>query len=276
VTRAFCSAVALALLASGVAHAQTLQRVTVTAFALGSDATRPHVGVPFHVTVTLRLKERVHDVDNIQLPLLAGFDVLGDVRATSAGPRGTVYRETLTVAARTRGDVVIPSATFDAIDARDGKAKEYSTNAFEIDVAGPIATWNATVVLGRVLISIGVALVVAGIALGVMLRRRRAPPPPPAPPALERVPEPGPSLALARDVLERDPTRRGALEARGIVWRMVGASDGETLADVTNRARHANPALLPLLAVLERAAFTYDDDVTAAIADASAALRAMS
>lgn len=277
--RAFSSAVsalALALTLPGIAGAQSLSRVTVTAFTLSADTARPRVNVPFHLVVTLRLRERVRDVENVQLPLLVGLQMLGDVRSASTGARGTLYRETLTVAARHAGVLAIAPATYDAVDARTGKAEEYSTNALSLNVAGTPGSSRAAFIVGEVLVSLGVAMMVLGFALAIVLRRRKAPPPKPAEPA----PAPPPRVRAdpLRDALaslEARPDRTGAVDAREIVWRMVGASDGETLADVSERVRAEHPELIPVLAALERAAFTYDDDVPQGVAQAIAALRAI-
>lgn len=278
-TREFCKAAtlaALALLAAGTpASAQSLQRVSVTSFMLSADALHPRAGAPFHVIVTLRLRQLASDVENLQLPLLAGLEVLGDVRGTMVSPRGTLYKEIITVAAHRAGTLVLSPATFDAIDARDGKAKEYSTNSLSIDVAGAPGASPVATIVARLLVSVGVAMIVLGIVLALSMRRRQtlsAPAAPKAAPAPAAAPQ---YLRDALALLERNPTRVGALQARSLVWRMVGASDGETLADVMKRARESHRTLLGILAALERAAFTYDDDVEAGVQNALTALRGM-
>ncbi len=267
-------------LATVCAGAQALARVTVTSFVLSADTPRPHAGEPFHLAVTLQLRDAVPDVENLQLPFLAGLDVLGDVRSTSAGAKGTTYREVLTLVTRDGGRVTIPPATFDAIDARSGKAEEYSSNALTLDVTGASSS-RVVLIVARLLVSFGVAIAVLGLVLAGLLVRRDFPRTRP-PAAVQREPQPPTAdepehrdyLHEALERLERDPTRHGALEARGLVWRMVGASDRETLADVMERAR-TQPRLLALLPLLERAAFTYDGDVDAAVRNTLVALRSM-
>ena len=61
------------------------------------------------------------------------------------------------------------------------------------------------------------------------------------------------------------------MRVRGAVWAMVGANDGETLGDVLKRPE-AEGAFRDLLIALERAAFTYDLDLPAAVNDACLAL----
>jgi hypothetical protein len=255
------------------AAAQSLQRVSVSAFTLGADQAALRAGRPFHLVVTLRLGERVSDVRNLQLPDLAGLDVLGDVRSVAASGRGTLYREAITVSAQHGGTIAIPPATFDAIDPHDGKAKEYSSNALVLHIGGTPHVWNVAIVLSRIAISLGVAMIVAGAILIFAIRRpRRAPPPePPAPPPLPAPPQASVTEALA--LLVQDPNRAGALRAREVLWRMVGARDGETLADVMLRVRTTHPDLAAVMPAIERAAFTYDEDVDAAVAAALSALR---
>ncbi len=76
----------------------------------------------------------------------------------------------------------------------------------------------------------------------------------------------------ALTVLRAEGTRVAAVRVRTAVWRMVGASEGETLADVLRRPQTNDPVQRRLLIALERSAFTYDDDLRAAINDACAAL----
>lgn len=280
-TREFASSryalvLALAIAASAAAGAQTLQRVTVTGFTLSADTTQPREGVPFHLFVTLRLREPVTNVENLQLPVLAGLKLLGDVRRTTSDGNGALYREVVTVDARHAGSFAIAPATFDAIDARDGKAKQYSSNALTLRIRG--AGVSPVTIAAMALVAVGVALMVLGFALAVVLNRRRGasivcePEPPAEPPP---APVPSDPLGEARALLEREPTRAGALRARALVWRMVGAGDGETLADVTERVRDTRPKLTSLLGALERAAFTYEDDVAKGIDGALTALRAI-
>ncbi len=252
------------------ADAQSLQRVTVTSFTLSSDAQTPRVGVAFHLIITLRLRERVSDVRNLQLPLLAQLELLGDARSTTAARNGTLYREVITVAGHRAGSVTIPSATFDAVDARDGKAKEYATNGLALRVVAPAVPASLWMFLAWVLVSLGVATLVLGAMLVALARRPKVVAPQPDPQPAPQRPK---SLAQALALLEQDPGRSGALRAREVVRRMVEARDGETLADVVDRVRHRHPELLEVLCALERAAFTHDGDLRAAIARALDALR---
>ncbi|MGA9272322.1 MAG: hypothetical protein WBV67_02450, partial [Candidatus Cybelea sp.] len=124
------------LASAGSVPAQGLARLTVVSFALASDTNVPRIEVPFRLILTLRVRERVSQIANINLPMLAQLELLGDERETVTGPRGTQYRETITVVAHQAGGVAIAPATLQAIDARDGKPKEWYTNGLTLRVAG--------------------------------------------------------------------------------------------------------------------------------------------
>jgi hypothetical protein len=79
-------------------------------------------------------------------------------------------------------------------------------------------------------------------------------------------------LQDALTVLRAERTRAAAVRVRSLVWSMVGASDGETLGDVLRRPDATEPAMRDLLRALERGAFTYEEDLPAAIDGACNAL----
>jgi hypothetical protein len=283
--RRFIAALALALAAFPMcAGAQSLQRLTVQSFTLSSDTPTPHVDVPFHLTVTLRVRENIGSIGNIELPLLASLDLLGDERQISAAPGGSTYRETIAVAAHTPGALTIAPAVLQAIDARDGKAKQYSTNGLALTVvgvpaAGPLLnTRNAS--LGWAFLWVGIWIVVIGVTIAVVIviaRRGATADVRHAPPVVDEAPPLPPrtlhdELGDALLVLRADPQRVTAVAVRGAVWRAIGADEGETLSAVLRLHAASDPAMRSLLIALERAAFTYDADLPNAIADACTAL----
>jgi hypothetical protein len=269
-------ALALAVPASAL-RAQTLQHLTVQSFDLSADTTAPKVGVPFHLIVTLRVRERVAHIDNLDLPMLAQLELLGDERETLATSHGTQYRERIAVAAHVAGSLAIAAATLQAIDARDGKPKQWYTNILTLNVGGAplqVPRISATAMLWAV----GAFLLLL-IAIALFYRRPRGPvlvaaTPAPAPvtqaPPLERSRRQQAHDALL--VLSAERTRPAAVTVRAAIWRMIGASDGETLADVLQRPEARETSLRGLLIALERSAFTYDSDLCAAIDDACSAL----
>jgi hypothetical protein len=266
--------------------AQSLARLTVESFALSSDAEHPAVETPFHLMVTLRVRERVNQIANLELPILADLELLGDERQTASSSRGTQYRETITVVAHRAGAIAISPATMQAVDARDGKAKQWYTNALTIHVvaAAPSIRQGAQVLFGLLWLLVRIlfwVLVVGCLAFAlVFVFRRRRERPAPAPAMVPPPPAPAPAVVVrsrrddfadALAVLRTERTRLAAVRVRTAVWRMVGANDGETLGDVLRRPESSETAMHDLLISLERSAFTYDDDLRAAIDDACAA-----
>jgi hypothetical protein len=265
--------------------AQSLARLTVESFALSSDAEHPAVETPFHLMVTLRVRERVNQIANLELPILADLELLGDERQTASSSRGTQYRETITVVAHRAGAIAISPATMQAVDARDGKAKQWYTNALTIHVvaAAPSIRQGAQVLFGLLWLLVRIlfwVLVVGCLAIALVFVFRRRRERPPAPTMVPPPPAPAPAVVVrsrrddfadALAVLRTERTRLAAVRVRTAVWRMVGANDGETLGDVLRRPESAETAMHDLLISLERSAFTYDDDLRAAIDDACAA-----
>lgn len=274
------------LLLALVAHpagAQSLQRLHVQSFTLSSDTTHVQIDVPFHLVVTLRMRERVTEIQNLELPMLAQLELLGDVRQTSSGPNGTQYRETITMVAHNPGDYVISPATLQAIDARDGKPKEWFTNSFMLHVGGNATrAFNDTArgLASAAWMAVRISLWIVGfgfVAVLVALLVRRRPPAPAPVPVAEPVEPPIVRTARQRvedalTVLRAEPTRPTAVRVRTAIWEMNGASEGETLGDVLRRAPSNGVAARDVLIALERSAFTYDADLKAAIEDACAAL----
>ena len=282
---ALCAAL---VAAPGTTCAQALARLTVQSFALSSDTARPRLDEPFHLALTLRVRERVAQVTNLNLPFLADVELLGDERQTVSGPSGTQYRETITVVAHHAGSLAIAPATLQAIDARDGKPKQWYSNGLTLSVGGVSASalrqgaaqlLSGAAAVARVLLWV-LAVAIVVLAIIALLRRRRrvavAPPAPaPAPPPIVTRSRHG-QLQDALVVLRAERTRASAVAVRGAIWRMIGANDGATLGDVLRRRESSVPETRELLIAIERSAFTYDDDLQPAIQDACFALeRAM-
>jgi hypothetical protein len=282
---------AIALLASlpAGASAAPLQRLTVTSFTLTADTAKPELETPFHLIVSLHVRETVPEIDNITLPVLVDVELLGDARTTQAGPNGTDYRETITVVAHHTGKITLAPAMLAAIDAKDGKAKQWTTNPLTLDVAGAAlavpgpenqtitdtlaAVW--AVVRGLIVWIVGLGALV--VLIVILVRRRPSPPavvavaaPPPRPVAPERTRRE--RLQDGLTVLRADRNRPTAVRVRAVVWESLGALEGETLADVLRRPEAGDPRMAGVLRALERAAFTYDDDVAPAIDAACEAL----
>ncbi len=120
------------------AVAQSLQRLTVTQLTLSADAVSPKVEVPFDLIVTAHVRERVSELRNLDLPILAEVELLGDEHSVVSNASGTTYTERVRVVAHHSGVITIEPATLDAIDPRDGKAKRYSSNSLSLSVGGGV------------------------------------------------------------------------------------------------------------------------------------------
>jgi len=265
------------LLAAAVctpALAQSLQRLTVTQLTLSANTVSPKVEVPFDLIVIARVRERVTELRNLDLPILAEVELLGDEHSVVSDASGTTYTERVRVVAHHSGVITIAPVTLDAIDARDGKAKRYSSNSLSLIVGGGIVsvtrTYDITGILVTVLRWLAI-LAVAAIAVRLLVTRRRRkvaivpvpqPDPVPGAPALRTHEQ---RLRDARTVLEAERTRPTILQVRTMVREMVGANDDETLADVLRRIEPEERHVRGLLFALERAAFTHDDDLNGAI-----------
>lgn len=276
-------------LSSGNAPAQTLQKLTVQSFDLSSDTANPKLEIPFKLIVRVHVRERVTSIDNLELPILAELELLGDERGVRTTASGTDYTETIAVVAHHTGRIAIAPATLQAIDARDKRPKQYSSNSLTIEVGGgsldPFAGSRHFLqsaihwFLRAALWGGGVICVVALVALIFHHRPVKTAAPPPPAPAPAAPPAPPRSrrdqLSDALTVLRAERNRGAAVRVRAAVWRMIGASDGETLGDVLQRPDASDARMRSLLRSLERAAFTYDADLSPAIDDACADLEAM-
>jgi hypothetical protein len=286
VLRTLIILVLIAVVSISAAGAQSLQRLTVTQLTLASDTTTPAIEVPFHLVITAHVREHITELDNLDLPILSELELLGDEHVIVTTRDGSTYRERITVVAHHSGTIVIAPVTLDAVNARTGKPTRFSSNSLTLHVAGPSAAVVATVDIWHgirsalaVLVRALLWLVGIGIVLFIfaaLVRRRPAP----APVVTLETPKPVPvdpktQLRQALDAIRGNPTRAGAMRARSIVRRMVGASDKETLADVLRRPLAQDRDTRDLLRALERAGFTHDADLGVAIAAAIAQLERM-
>ncbi len=261
------SAVMLATASLGIVSAEQLQRLHVSALALTTDISRPAAGERFHLIIALRVREPSLHAQTVQLPSFGGLEELGDERSTVSGPRGTDYRETLTLVAPTGGRFHVSPASFDAIDAADGKPKRFVSNALTIVVGSP-GDKAATMSGARALLVLAVALALPALAWFVFARR--------APRTESEKPVELAEVAPARSAdydlrtavlaLRERRDRASALLLRSALWRFAGAAPGETLADILQRPAASNPRTRAVLVSAERAAFVQNEQVAEAIA----------
>ena len=266
------------------ASAQTLQHLTVTQFTLTADTNSPKLEQPFHLIVSVHVKQTLAGIENLDLPVLAELELLGDERRVTRDASGTTYRESIEVVAHHTGDVRIAPATLDAVDARDERAKRFFSNDLSLTVAGgplqPLReAGHVAGAIFRALVTLAVWLLCAAAAIFVavtVFRRRRVSLPAPAvvedPVPVRRPRDPHDLLRDGLLTLRAEPTRYSAVQVRSLARALVGANDTETLSDVLRRPGANDVRMRDVLRSLERAAFTYDSDLPAAIDAAIASL----
>jgi len=259
----------------GSASAQTLPRLHVASFSMRADTQTPRVGQPFHLEIAGRVREQIAAVDFVVLPNLGGLEPLGDERRAVATRSGTNFNETLTVVAQRGGAVHLAGAYFDALDARDGKAKRYYSNDLALNVIGAPPATDRTVSLRAFLIKL-VAVLLAVFLLGALLRRRKKPLAEtaaivPTSPAVDEAAQSENGVRTALGALKVERNRSAVMALRHEVWKTAGAHGGETLSELFSRNGVAG-GLQASLRTLERAAFISEDRLSTAIDDAIAAV----
>lgn len=231
-------------------------------FTLTCDTPRPRAGVPFNVTLSIRVDENVAELPDVYLPSFFGPQELGDERQIQHGKAGTLYRETLRLVTYANGPVHIGSAYLDAIDARDGKPKRFISNMLDLR-AGPSPAIGAA----RTFFEAAAAVLAALLAALFAWRLRRKPRM--DAPAPAQLPQPKPvvnGVAQAMMQLRERRDRRAVLELRAALWAAAGARDGETLQDVLARLRTVDAGVRRMLMLVEEAAFTEEARLEAAVA----------
>ena len=268
-TRAALACIFVAAGLSGAAHAELLQRLHVLGFKVTSDTMRPRVGAPFHITLTIHLREHITQLQYVSPPTYFGLESLGDQRhLTQLRDGGSIYQETLTLVAHKPGPTAIGSAYLDAVDLRDSKTKRFFSNDLVLNVMGN-AFPNARNTISALLLAIFALLILAAavFAIGILRRRRVA--------RAEIVLQPlvsspraaiGVDDALAELRIRRD--RPSVLCVREALWHIAGASDGETLDDVLQHQEVRSDGLSRILISIEHAAFIDDAHLQRAIDNA--------
>jgi hypothetical protein len=263
----------LSLLLGGAVQAQQYQRLHVRSITLASDTPAPQLEQPFHVTVAIQVAEDVSELSNVFLPTFFGAEELGDLHQISHSPLGTTYRETLTLVAHTRGTLWVSPAYLDAIDARDGKPKRFTSNSLRLLVGGgPVSdVWEILRRIALVAIDLLLLASVVFVVIAIFWRRRQSRlevqevelDPPVEEPIVQSLPKDPVEEAMEHLRARRD--RSAVLGLRAVLWGRIGAADGETLSDVLRRPGANDPQLRRLLTPVERAAFIDDSRLHEAI-----------
>lgn len=226
-----------------------------------ADRSRVRVGETFHLAIHVRVAENVSALDELVTPNVGTLQILGDERSTTHGAGGSDVVETLTLSPVERGRVTFAPAYLDAIDARDGKAKRFSSQGTVTVVVDPPGLEPAPVrrfAVPLALLAIA-AFALGGTAWAVIFvqrtRRRRAPAPPPvvAPPPPREPPTARQRVAAALGAYRVAPNGVAIAALRAELFAAAGASPGATLRDALERSDDG--ALRAALDAAERVAF---------------------
>ena len=258
----------------GPASAQALPRLGVTTFGMDADARIIPVAQPFHLTIRVVIDKRRDALDELVLPDLSAFTVLGDDRVTTPLANGaTQFDERMTLAGNAEGTYDIPAAYLDAINDANGQPERFSSNTLSVTIAagsrgGKIGStfdtaWSSAIaLLIRMVALLAFLAVIAAFARALMLHRwrRPRPNPPVAPSVVAMSAQPIQPLSAderLRDAWARYRTSRDEatlLPLRGELFTRAGTSAGATLADAL-RAVGSDVVLRAALIACEHAAF---------------------
>ena len=273
-----CLGIALAAFAGTRAlpsRAQSLLTLHVRSFTMSAEPASLRVGETFRLTIAAHVDEQILELDNVTLPDLSGFNVLGDERRCSATARGSDCVETLSVSPIVEGNRTIAATIMDAIDGRNGKRSRFSTNTIALRVAGApphLPGWIAEIVWSIALAAL--PLLAAAFVLYVILRQfgRRRPiarPESVAPPEPQPVVDRDARLRALVASLRDEPSRDRVLAVREALRERVGAREDETLADIVRRYRNgSHPHVLAALVAIERPSFCEEHNVARAVEEA--------
>jgi len=263
--------------------AQTLATLHVRSFTMSAAPASLRVGESFSLTIEAHVDEQILELDNVTLPDLSGFDVLGDERRCSASARGSDCIETINITPTVAGERTIAATLMDAVDARNGKPSRFATNTVAVRVAGAPAqlpAWLGEAVWALFLAALpllAAAFVIYALFRNFGRRRPRVPAPavPGAAPRSAAPPHVDPDARLRALVaaLAAEPSRARARAVRAALRDRVAARADETLADIARRYRNgahspAQPHVLAALYAIEGPSFCEDASVARAVEEA--------
>ncbi|MBV9648408.1 MAG: hypothetical protein JO043_13140 [Candidatus Eremiobacteraeota bacterium] len=267
------------VVASSVASAQTLARLHVRSMDFSAHPDRVRTGEPLRLVLRVALGEHVAQLDNVTLPDLTGFDVLGDERRCVQVLHTTECTETLTVTASAAGVYTIAPPTLDALDVRSGHPLRYAANSVRVTVTGASllgrvgagALWRS---VGRAIGTVVVILLALGAGLLAWLALTRRRKQQPVSPAFAIPPDVAADGRATRwnsalDALRAHPTRESVRTVRTLLRDHVGARADETFGELAARGLQLEqPSAMEALRLVERAAFIEDSRIPAAVAEA--------
>ena len=200
----------LAVCLGAPASAQALQRLHVRSMVAGVDPQRVRLGDMVRLRVRIHVDEHVARLDNVILPDLSGFDVLGDERRCVAVRRGTDCTETLSLAPSAAGVHTIGPVSLDAVDARNGRPTRFGSNAVSVTVtaatlSGPARTLGG---IASALRPWAIAGLIVSACLALVLGFRRRKP-------IRAQPIVPPVVVAERPARDEDARWRTVIAARG-------------------------------------------------------------
>jgi hypothetical protein len=238
------AAIAVAtVVCGGGAAAEGLRTLHVEALTMRADSTAVPLGADVHLTIHVRVRERVAALDELIVPEVGTMHLLGDERHVRQGPGFTDIDETLTLEPVEAGATLIPGAYLDAIDGRTGKPTRFTANGVRIAVAA--ADDKAGGMLRRVaLVLLGLLVATMGIVLAARTLQRRAPQrravaaardPLPVLPA----PSPRDAVREAFATYRRVPSRAALGRLRAALFAASGTRPGSTIRDAATATADA-------------------------------------
>ncbi len=262
----------LALLAGGVAWAQSFPQLHIVALAQRADRSTVEPGGTFHVTIHVKITQHRDRLDELILGSFTNCEIISNETVRTASPDGTDFVERLTLQALAPGEAVITPAYIDAIDPAVGKAMRFSSNAVRVHVSGPSPLTGALSSAGDIArrLAIAVAIVASIFAaifvIGVLFVRRKRRPAKlapvaavpvsvPAPPTAAPAQNPSERLARAARLYRAERSAAALAEARAALFELAGVAAGATLIDALAALGGRDTHLRAALVAAEAAAF---------------------
>ncbi len=287
--RVVALSLALASILGGNGAAQELPRLHIVALGMHADRGRVAVGESYHITIHVRVTEKLDRLDELQLPTLTNAIDLGDERRRVDAPGGgTDFYETMTVSSPQVGRAQFSPAYIDAIDPAVGRGMRYSSEPLTVPVVAASQAAVPTPAMPSLLARFdtllerwGWALAIGAVVLGALwlVARPRAavpaapaPAPPVPPPAAPPPPPPRNGLRDAIAALRARPDDAALDRLRIALFACVGVGEGATLVDALRAIDGRRPVLARAMTLAERARFGPSGLRAATIADLEAAL----
>ena len=274
--------VAVCFLLPTLTRAADLQHLFITQFSLEADHREIDLSDVVHLHFQAHVREHIDQLNNLKLPDMHGFELIGNESHLNDTKAGTDYIEDLSLAPQQEGTFVLGPILLYFIDSHKGPSVA-SSNTVKIVVEHHDVMVDFRLLLIRSALIVALAIIggivtfYAGKAglfwLSGRLPRRSLPEPDVEPslvvaqPAHPHVPG-RERLRQAINQARRDPTSRQAVLVRGALRDVLGATSDETLADLLVRFSDGERAIFGrALRAIERAVFIQENEQSTAIED---------